>query len=87
MTTENKKTHSKIDDMLIDQAVFGLTAHEEAELNRLMQQRPVDDTENPFMETAAIVQLALAAMDPENAMSERMPENLRTRLLSSAHRQ
>ncbi|NND53909.1 MAG: hypothetical protein HKN56_02935 [Gammaproteobacteria bacterium] len=71
----------RLEELLIDQAVFGLDAGEEAELAQLLQEHP-EAAENPFLETTALVQLGLAATDPQGAVA--MPADLRRKLAATA---
>ncbi len=72
---------ARIDELLLDQAINGLDKKQNEELDNLLDTGALDD--NPFMETAALVQLGLASMDKANS-TDRMPANLRQRLLRDA---
>jgi len=73
----------RIEELLIDQAVFGLDAEAEAELKALLRETG-DEDKNPFLETAALVQLGLAAMDSQPDAA--MPAELRRKLATDAAR-
>ena len=74
----------RIEELLIDQAIFGLDTEAEAELNALLGETGGDAAENPFMETAALVQLGMAALDPQPDRA--MPADLRRKLAADAAR-
>lgn len=73
----------RIDELLIDQAVFGLDATEAAELEALLDST-ADAGNNPYMETAALIQLGMAALDADQRSG--MPADLRNRLAAGAPR-
>lgn len=72
----------RLEELLIEQAVFGLTSRQQTELEQL--QSPGTAQSNPFEETVALVQLGLAAMDQQQGRSEPMPEGLRRKLQKAA---
>jgi len=71
----------RIEELLVEQAVFGLSPAQEAELAAL--QSNADADANPYMETAALVQLGFAAMD-KAASGDGMPAELRAKIAAGA---
>jgi len=71
----------RIEELLIEQAVFGLSPEQEAEL--LALQRDADAEANPYMQTAALVQLGFAALD-KAASGDGMPAELRAKIAAGA---
>ena len=71
----------RLEELFIDEAVFGLDAEAEAELAALLGD-DAEATENPFFETTALVQLGLAAMDSQQGSG--MPAELRRKLAADA---
>ncbi len=81
MTECSANSSARLDELLLDEATGELYNAHSAELDNL---RSEDGTmKNPFMETAALVQLGLASMDKGSPRST-MPESLRRRLLRDA---
>lgn len=77
----SRNADSRLQELLIDEAVFGLDADTETELAALLGDNPAA-MENPFHETAALVQLGMAATDSQPARA--MPAELRRKLAAAA---
>jgi len=84
MSASDLKTEQRIDELLIDQAIGGLDAEQQNELRTLLAGEPEPDR-NPYMETAALVQLGIASMEQAGGRrAQGMPQRLRSRLRESA---
>lgn len=81
MTRRSTNTTARLDELFLEQAINGLDETQIDELDSLLGTGAPDN--NPYMETAALVQLGLASMDTANS-SNRMPANLRQKLLRNA---
>lgn len=81
--SSHKDIGNRTEELLIDQAVFGLDASEETELTALLGDNATA-ADNPFMETVALIQLGMAAMDQRG--TGRMPAELRRKISTNAPR-
>jgi hypothetical protein len=81
MSKQRSDTHLRIEELLIEQAINGLSDLQQAELDALDS---TANRENPYMETAALIQLGLAAIDQSARGTSAMPANLRNRLQQAA---
>ncbi len=89
MSPRNVSRGQRIEELLIEQAVFGLDQAAQAELDALRGDAGGDTSgrgENPWFETAALVQLGLAAMDRLHSGDSGMPGHLRERIAADLGR-
>ena len=77
MTRHDSDTRARIEELLIEQAIHGLNDRQQEELDAL---NDATDRENPYMETAALVQLGLAVMEQSTQGASAMPADLRNKL-------
>lgn len=82
MSSQHRNLPPRLEELLLDQAICGLDGAENRELESLRADAGV--TGNPFMETAALVQLGLASMAANRSRPGPMPESLRRKLLAGA---
>ncbi len=77
MSKQRKSDRARLEELLIEQAINGLSDAQQAELDYLDGST---HHENPYMETAALIQLGLAVMDQSAHGASAMPSALRSRL-------
>ncbi|MGI9291567.1 MAG: anti-sigma factor domain-containing protein [Gammaproteobacteria bacterium] len=80
MSASHIKIDPHLEELLIDQALFGLDESENAELHDLLGKDP-DELEVSFMRTAALAQLGLLSSEQK---IDKMPGSLRDNILSAA---
>lgn len=85
MSIDRLRTEQRLDELLIDQAIGGLDASQQEELRALLAGE-TGEPRNPYMETAALVQLGMASMDRSGARAAGggMPAELRRKLEAGA---
>jgi anti-sigma-K factor RskA len=88
MSKRNADVGSRAEELLLDQAISGLSEAEQNELNSLLEQALNDkdaaDLQDEFMQTAALIQLGMASI--ESQKQEKLPAHVRERILASAPR-
>jgi len=77
MSKQGSDTRTRLDELLLEQAIHGLSDRQQVELDALAD---AADWENPYMETAALVQLGLAVMEHSARGASTMPAELRNKL-------
>lgn len=78
MSASQIKIDPRLEELLVDQALFGLDENDESELRELLGDDP-DGLENSFMATAALAQVGLLSGQQS---VEKMPGRLRSDILS-----
>ncbi len=88
MSANDAMREQRLQELLIEQAVFGLDATAHAELASLQRTAApaAAGSSNPWDEIAALVQLGLAAMDIQQRGVQRMPASLRAKIAAGARR-
>jgi anti-sigma-K factor RskA len=74
----------RAEELLVDQAVHGLSHAEQAELDALLNNNTAnaDNLQDEFMQTAALIQLGM--LDIESQRIEKMPAHVHARILADA---
>jgi anti-sigma-K factor RskA len=86
MSYRNQNIDQRAEELLLDQAICGLSDADQAELEALLagtlSANAAESLQDEFMQTAALVQLGMAEL--ESQKHERLPAHIRERIMASA---
>jgi anti-sigma-K factor RskA len=81
MSRRHLDIEPRAEELLVDQVISGLDQHQQAELDALLAGE-AEKLQEELMRTAALVQLGMLQI--ENGAAQRMPDQLRSAILTSA---